>query len=41
MKVFVIITLLFIVGGVINVSERLKEIEVHLRVIKDLITNKD
>lgn len=41
MKVFVIITLLFIVGGIINVSERLKEIEVHLRVIIDLITNKD
>lgn len=41
MKAFVIITLLFIVGGIINVSERLKEIEVHLRIIKDLLTNKD
>lgn len=41
MKAFVIITLLFIVGGIIGISERLKEIEVHLRVIKDLITNKD
>ena len=41
MKVFVIITLLFIVGGIIGISKRLKEIEVHLRVIIDLITNKD
>ena len=41
MKVFVIITLLFIVGGIISISKRLKEIEVHLRVIIDLITNKD
>lgn len=41
MKVFVIITLLFIVGGIIGISERLKEIEAHLRVIIDLITNKD
>ena len=41
MKVFVIITLLFIVGGIISISEKLKEIEVHIRIIKDILTSKD
>lgn len=41
MKAFVVIALLIIIGGIISISERLKVIEVHLRVIKDLITNKD
>lgn len=41
MKLFVIIVLLFIVGGVISISEQLKEIEVYIRIIKDILTSKD
>lgn len=41
MKAFVVIALLIIIGGIISISERLKEIEVHIRIIKDLLTNKD
>lgn len=37
MKLFIIIAIVVIVGGIVSISERLTEIEAHQRVIESML----